>query len=92
MILRLIGFREELPIDWHPNSPENARTSPPEDVEVSLALRNTVARNSWRLRAGLPQRQDERAVRLWHTFLDLRAWQAKFRRRHPHNPMPPRAA
>ncbi len=65
---------------------------PPEDRETELMLRNSIRRNAWRAAACLPLRQDEKAVRLWHTFLNLRQWQAKFRRRHPHRPITPSAA
>lgn len=59
----------------------------PEDRAIHLALRNSIARNSWRLKAGLPLRTDQKAVAAWHAWLGYRFWLARWGRRHPHHPI-----
>ncbi len=65
-----------------------------EERELSIALRNTIGINTWRLKAGLRLRPMDLAFKraTWWRKLDLLQWQAKYRRRHPHNPITPSAA
>lgn len=58
-----------------------------DELATALALRNSVALNSFRLRAGLPLRPAKKDVELWHAFLNYRYWLAKYGRRHPHHPI-----
>ena len=93
-LLRLIGFREEVPLDWTPGAPENARMSPDEDRELNLALKNSVTLSQFYNRIG--QRNPMHRVfsqATWIRQLQLLQWRAAYRRRHPsNNPQPPQAA
>lgn len=73
---------------WH------ARQRPmvsPDSREVQLALKNTINRNAWRIKAGLPMRPSREQVAGWHALLNLRGHLRAWRRNHPIT-TPPRAA
>jgi hypothetical protein len=59
----------------------------PEDRELHLALTNSLRRNAWRLKAGLPLRANPKEVETWHAWLGYRFWLARWGRRHPHHPI-----
>ncbi len=66
---------------------------PSTDAEraLELDLRNTIRRNAWRLKAGLPLRPDPQAVRAWQATCYRAFFACGYRRRHPIT-TPPTAA
>lgn len=59
------------------------RLSTDAERALELDLRNTIRRNAWRLKAGLPLQPDRKQVAAWHALLNLRSLLGAWRRNHP---------
>lgn len=66
----------------------DARRTGEVDRDLALALRNTIRRNDWRIKAGLPLRPAEQDKRRWAAWLGYLFATAAWRKSHPRQPTP----
>lgn len=91
-LLSLIGFREELPLDYSPLAPDS-RISSDDERATELALRQSIGLAQYYNKVGQRRPMDRVfSQATWLRKLDLMRWQAQYRRRHPHTPITPTAA